>query len=97
MYTTNNTLLEQDFKKLQVKQLVRTQTYEILSISLEADHILPEHVSPRDAHLLLLEGEIYFGIDNQIFNLKAHQVFHFEADKKHFVKALTNSKFLIIR
>ncbi len=97
MYTTNNTLLEQDFKKLQVKQLVRTKTYEVLSISLEADHILPEHVSPRDAHLLLLEGEIYFGIDNQIFNLKAHQVFHFEANKKHFVKALTNSKFLIIR
>ncbi len=97
MYTTNNTLLEQDFKKLQVKQLIRSKTYEVLSISLEADHILPEHVSPKDAHLLLLEGEINFGIDEQIFNLKAHQVFHFEANKKHFVKALTDSKFLIIR
>ena len=61
MYTTINTLLEQDFKKLQVKQLVRTKTYEVLSISLEADHILPEHVSPKDAHLLLLE---YYRIEH---------------------------------
>ena len=97
MYTTNNILAEQDYKRLQIKHLIRTDAYEVLSISLEADHIFPEHVSPKDAHLVLLEGEIYFGIDNQVFNLKAHQVFHFEANKKHYVKAISNSKFLLIR
>lgn len=97
MYTMNNILAKQDFKKLQIKHLIRSDAYEVLSVSLEADHILPEHVSPKDAHLVLLEGEINFGIDNQVFNLRKHQVFYFGANKKHFVKALTNSKFLLIR
>lgn len=97
MYTANNILQEQVFDGLQIKQVWKSETYEILSISLEAGHIFPEHFSHKDAKLLLLEGEIYFGIDNQVFNLVPFQIFEFKAYTKHYVKALTNSKFLIIR
>ena len=97
MYTTNNLIAEQKFKDLQIAQLIRTSGYEVLSVTLEAGAMFPEHSSPKHTHLIVLEGEIYFGINNEIYNLTAQQVFEFEADTKHFVKALTNTKFLIIR
>ena len=97
MYTTNNLLAEQKYRDLQIVQLIRTSDYEVLSVTLEAGAIFPEHSSPKDAHIIVLEGEIYFGINNEVYNLSAQQVFEFEADTKHFVKALTNTKFLIIR
>ena len=97
MYTTNNILAELDYNDLQVKQLVRTPSYEVLSVSLEAGGLFPEHTSPTDAQILVLEGEVYFGIDNEIFPLEKYQIFSFKAMQKHYVKALTNTKFLIIR
>ena len=97
MYTTNNLLVEQKFEDLQIKQLIRTSNYEVLSVTLEAGCIFPEHVSPSDTHIIMLEGEIYFGVNNEIYRLSAQQVFDFQANAKHFVKALTNAKFLIIR
>ena len=97
MYTANNILLKRDYDGLQISQVKKTASQEVLSISLEAGHIFPEHISHKDAILLLLEGEVYFGIDNQVFNLVPLQLFEFKADTKHYVKALTDSKFLIIR
>ena len=97
MYTTNNLLAEQKYNDLQIVQLIRTSDYEVLSVTLEAGAMFPEHSSPKDTHIIVLEGEIYFGINNEIYNLTAQQVFEFEADTKHFVMALTNTKFLIIR
>lgn len=97
MYTTNNLLAEQAFKQLQVKQIIKSPSYEVLSVSLEAGSLFPEHVSPKNSHLMVLEGEIHFIIDNRTFHLTPQQIFDFPANTKHFVKALTNSKFLIIR
>ena len=97
MYTTNNILLEQKFDELQIKQLIRTSNYEVLSVTLEAGCMFPEHSSPSDTHIIMLEGEVYFGVNNEVFHLTAQQVFDFQANAKHFVKALTNAKFLIIR
>ena len=97
MYTTNNLLVEQKYSDLQIVQLIRTPDYEVLSVTLEAGALFPEHSSPKDTHIIVLEGEIYFGVNNEIYQLSAQQVFDFEANSKHFVKALTNTKFLIIR
>ena len=97
MYTTNNLLVEQKYEDLQLEQLIRTTTYEVLSVTLEAGSMFPEHSSPSDTHIIMLEGEIYFGVNNEIYHLSAQQVFDFQANAKHFVKALTNAKFLIIR
>ncbi len=97
MYTTNNTLLEQEIDKLQIRQLEKNESYEILSISLEAGCMFPEHISYKDAKLLMLQGEVYFGIEQEIVPLSPFQIFEIPRDKKHFVKALVDSKFLIIR
>jgi quercetin dioxygenase-like cupin family protein len=97
MYTTNKLLAEQAFNQLQVKHIIKTPTFEVLTVSLEAGSLFPEHVSPKNSYLLMLEGEIHFNIDNRTFHLKPQEVFDFPANTKHFVEALTNSKFVIIR
>ena len=97
MYTVKNTIASQSFDKLQLQNLVKTEAMEILSISLEKDAIFPEHTSPTDAHLILLEGDILFHIKGEAFHLKKLQYFSFPKEEKHWVKANENSKFLIVR
>ena len=97
MYTINNAINVQPFEKLQVHKLVKTEMLEILSISLEKDEVFPEHSSPTDAQLIVLEGEIVFHINGETFQLAKHQHFNFPKEIKHWVQAIENSKFLIIR
>ncbi len=96
MYQINETINNQGFNKLQVSKL-NNEPAETLLITLEKDAIFPEHTSPRDAHLIVLEGEIKFHINSGVFHLKTHQDFKFPKETPHWVKALENSKFLIIR
>ena len=86
-----------EFKGLKAGKLLDVNAKEILTISLEKAALFPKHSSPRDASLILLEGNIVFHINNQEFELKKHQVFCFPKEEEHWVKAVENSKFLIIR
>ncbi len=97
MYNVNNTISSQPFDKLQVQKIVKTDVLEILSISLEKNAVFPEHVSPTDAQLIVLEGDIVFHINDRPFRLKAQQHFSFPKEVLHWVKAKENSKFLIVR
>lgn len=97
MYTINNTIKSQPYDKHQVQKLVKTDTMEVLSISLEKDAIFPKHSSPTDAQLIVLVGDIVFHINNEPFHLAKHQHFSFPKEVEHWVKANENSKFLIIR
>ncbi|GAB5475071.1 MAG: hypothetical protein Mars2KO_31700 [Maribacter sp.] len=97
MYEVNNQISEQAYHKLQAQKLVKQDRFEILSISLEKEAVFPEHTSPTDAHLIVLEGAIDFYIDQQCYSLKKQQHFNFPKDVSHWVKANENSKFLIIR
>ena len=97
MYTINNTILSQPFEKLQLQKLAKEDNFEILSISLEKDAIFPEHSSPSNVHLIMIEGDIDFHINQQTYNLTTTQNFKFPKAEKHWVKANKNSKFLIIR
>ncbi|MDB4293275.1 cupin domain-containing protein [Maribacter sp.] len=97
MYTINNTIASQPYSKLQVQKLAKNERLEILSISLEKDAIFPEHTSPTEAQLVVLEGAIDFHINGENFALKRQQHFSFPKEVKHWVKAIENSKFLIIR
>lgn len=96
MYEINNTINNQGFNKLQAAKL-NNGPAETLLITLEKDAHFPEHTSPRDAHLIVLEGEIQFHINSEIFNVKALQDFKFPKETPHWVEAVKNSKFLIIR
>lgn len=97
MYKISNTIASQPFEKLSVEKIVKTDVFEILSISLAKGATFPEHTSPTDAQLVVLMGSIVFHINGESFRLKAHQHFNFPKGKEHWVKANENSKFLIIR
>jgi len=97
MYKTSNQIAEQKFDKVQVQKLVKTEALEILCISLEKGTTFPEHTSPTDAQLIVLEGDIVFDINENSYPLKAQQNFSFPKATPHSVRANENSKFLIIR
>lgn len=97
MYEVSNTIALQKFEGLKVQKITSTSESEIISISLEKDAIFPEHSSPRDATLIVLEGEIVFHIKGKEYVLFGQQHFQFEKEIPHWVKANENSKFLIIR
>ncbi|WP_245812848.1 cupin domain-containing protein [Flagellimonas flava] len=82
---------------MKIQVLRKTDAVEVLSISLEKGTIFPEHSSPREAQLLVLEGNIDFHINKSTFQLSEQQHFNFPKEEKHWVEANENSKFLIIR
>ncbi|WP_044397478.1 cupin domain-containing protein [Lacinutrix sp. Hel_I_90] len=97
MNTINNEInmdVTADFKS---SKLLDINAKEVILINLKKNAIFPEHTSPRDATLLILEGKIIFHINNSEFNLEKHQTFNFPKNEKHWVAATKNSKFLIIR
>ncbi len=96
MYHINNTINNQIFNKLQISKL-NDGPAETLLIVLEKGVTFPEHTAPRDAQIIVLEGEIDFYINSEVFNIKTHQDFKFPKGEPHWVKAMENSKFLVIR
>ncbi|RAJ10032.1 cupin domain-containing protein [Arenibacter echinorum] len=97
MYTINDQIKNQEYNKLQVNKLVKTEALEILNISLEKDAIFPEHTAPTDAQLIVLEGRIIFHINGKSYFISGQQHFSFPKNVPHWVSAEENSKFLIIR
>lgn len=97
MYEINNQIVNQAYDKLKVQIVVETPKFDILSISLEKNAIFPNHSSPNDAVLIVLEGAILFHIDGEKYQLIKHQRFDFPKQTEHWVQANENSKFLIIR
>lgn len=93
----DNTIAQQPFDGLQIEKLVKNTSLEILSISLAKNAIFPKHTSPKDAHLIVLEGSIDFYIENQYVTLTAQQHFGFSKEVEHWVRAKKDAKFLIIR
>lgn len=97
MYNISNQIADQRFDNLQIQKIVKTNALEILSISLEKGATFPEHTSPSDAQLIVLEGDIVFHINGNSYQLKTQQNFNFPKATPHTVRANENSKFLIIR
>lgn len=97
MYTIINTLNETKFEGLKAEKLLDINAQEILHISLEKKAQFPKHTSPRDTNLIVLEGEISFFINNKVYKLSKYQVFGFPKNEDHWVEAIENSKFLIVR
>jgi quercetin dioxygenase-like cupin family protein len=97
MYQVNSIIALQKFEGLKVQKIDSNSQTDIISISLEKNAIFPEHTSPRDANLIVLEGEIVFNIKGKEYLLFEQHHFQFEKETPHWVKANENSKFLIIR
>lgn len=85
------------YKGLQVSKLTAPDNIEVLHICLEKDTVFKKHISTKDAQLIVLEGRITFHINNEEIILDKHQIFNFAKQIEHWVEALENSKFLIVR
>lgn len=97
MYEIREDIKTQPYDKLQIQKLSKNDVTEVLSITLERGAIFPEHTSPTDALLVVLEGDIDFHIDQNYYHLTEQEHFSFPRETPHWVKANENSKFLIIR
>lgn len=92
-----NIIIENEIKDLQVLKIFKTETTEVLLITLEKGKVFPKHASPKHTFLVVIEGNINFHINNNTIELEAHEVYSFKRELEHFVIANENSKFLIIR
>lgn len=97
MYITSDKIVTQKPEGLKVDKVVKTDAFEIISISLEKGKDFPEHTSPTNAQLIVLEGDIEFHINGESYQLTTQQLFDFPKEVSHSVTANKNSKFLIIR
>ncbi len=89
--------MQQAYKGLQISKLPSNSECQVLSISLEKGSVFPEHISPRNVQLVVLEGKIRFHLNGEGYDLGKYDHFSFLKDTPHWVEAEENSKFLIIR
>jgi len=97
MYEISDQIASQPFDELQVQKLIKTDVFEILSISLEKNATFPKHFSATHAQLIVLEGDITSYINGHSYKLTKQQHFNFPNETVHHIVANENSKFLIIR
>jgi len=97
MFQILDTINITEHKGVQTSKLSKSENIDVLHISMEKDAILKKHSSPKDALLIVLEGHIVFHIDTNSYVLKKHQVYNFEKNVEHWVEAIEDSNFIIIR
>jgi quercetin dioxygenase-like cupin family protein len=71
MYEIENIISTGSYKGLTVDKLTSDDNCEALLITLEEACHFPEHTSPRNALLVMLEGVILFTISKKIIHYKS--------------------------
>lgn len=97
MYTINKQIATQEVSALKIEKVFMNAAFEVRSITMEKGTIFPEHTSPLEALLILLEGAIAFHIEGQAYPLQQQESLHFPPNTAHWVEAMEDSKFLLIR
>jgi quercetin dioxygenase-like cupin family protein len=97
MYRINSAIIETECIGLKATKLMGIESKETLLIALEKGKIVPDHASPKDASIIVLSGAIVFNINESKYLLQEHQTFNFPKLTKHWVEALEDSKFLLLR
>ena len=97
MYVIGKQIKNQPFEGIKVLKILKNSDLEILSITLEKGAVLPEHISPKNATLIVLEGALEFHITGETYSLEQLEDFSFPKDTPHWVEASENSRFLIVR
>ena len=66
-------------------------------IVIKKEEIIDTHTSVCDAAVYLVEGKIELHFDAQMFTLEENDILMFKKDHQHKVRALMDSKFLLIK
>lgn len=93
----DNVLNQIEYNQVQSKRLVTNGDQQVNMLSLEKGSEIPNHMSTKDATIIIVEGAMCFTIDRQEYELKAMDTFSFFTNDEHSVLATENVKFLIIQ
>ncbi len=94
-----------DFKDNQINTRVLLKDDDKLALlaAIKKAQLMAEHISPVDAFVYIVEGEVEFSIKNlndaepADFKLKEGDVFFFKANEKHYVTGKKDSVMLVVR
>jgi quercetin dioxygenase-like cupin family protein len=92
-----NILKDIAFDGVKTNVLVANETGKQILISIEAGAELKEHISPTDASVLILKGEVMFKINQEEFCMSLMDMYAFKKNVKHAILASTNSIILLVR
>ena len=92
-----NVLNQIEYNQIQSKRLVTNGEQQVNIMSLEKGSTIPSHTSTKDATIVIMEGNIIFNIEGEDQNLVANDTMSFNANQEHNVRALADTKFLLIQ
>ena len=57
---------------------------------------VPSHTAPGEVYLMVSEGECELTIEEEVNHLEAGDLFHFDGNRVHNLKAITNFKAFVV-
>jgi quercetin dioxygenase-like cupin family protein len=82
---------------LQSKAIFSSPNYKAILLALEAEQALKTHTTPVEAMLVVLEGFVSFTMYDKEHKFFAGNVIKIPANIKHSLKAIINSKLLLVK
>lgn len=82
------------------KVILKNEDSLSLLVAIKKNQLMPEHISPVDAFIYVLEGEVEFILtdcEESRFEVKKGEFFVFRANEKHAVFGKKDSKMLVVR
>jgi quercetin dioxygenase-like cupin family protein len=84
-------------EKIVTKAIAGTENFKIIQLVLAKEQELKTHTTPVDAVLIIIEGTVEYQEESETLLLKEQDVYQITKNIPHSVKAITNSKLLLIR
>ncbi len=87
-------------EKINSKVLAENGESKAILFAIKKEQFMPEHISPKDTFIYVLEGEIEFEInhdENERYKIEKGDIFFFNAEEKHTVLGKKDTKMLVVR
>lgn len=84
-------------KMFEKMTLLEKDNSSLSLIAIKKKEIIDTHTSVCDATVYLIEGKIELHFDAQMYTLEENDILMFKKDHQHKVRALKDSKFLLIK
>ena len=84
-------------KMFEKMTLLEKDNSSLSLVAIKKEEIIDTHTSICDAAVQLVEGKMELHFDAQMFTLEENDILMFKKDHQHKVRALKDSKFLLIK
>ncbi|MDH5475310.1 MAG: cupin domain-containing protein [Cyclobacteriaceae bacterium] len=92
-----NTIAKKEFDGLKVEKIFKSPTCETILVRLQKSHTFPKHTTPKEALIVIHQGEVVFNIKGESSTLVTGDTYEIPINEEHSVVATTDAIFLIIR